>query len=220
MTYHLPVLASHHNVHPHLASCHLLMEELNIWKGSKIRTFKNATSLLHLMTSRLAPSTMIVHPYAHLMAFKHTREVITVKNIKRILTSISLVTDLEMLEMQYFHMMGEEQYILNPVVLSRVMVLRVGCKMVVDVVTIPTLEGLFMEPGFIGWTDFADTDLEPDMLSLVLSLLLWSQCQSTLQEIEFHNVQLTALLPKFPVPRVTKSCLYWTAATPAASCEE
>ncbi|SJL18930.1 uncharacterized protein ARMOST_22532 [Armillaria ostoyae] len=140
MTYHLPVLADHRNVHPHLASCCLLMEEPNMGMDSEIRTFKKATNLLHLTTSGLAPSTMVVHLYEHLTAFKDTRGVITVENIKRILISISIAMDMEMLEMQYFRMMGEEQYIPNPVMLSRVTVLRVGCKTVVDVVTVPTLK--------------------------------------------------------------------------------
>ncbi|PBK58801.1 hypothetical protein ARMSODRAFT_983555 [Armillaria solidipes] len=168
MTYHLPVLAGHCNVHPHLASCRLLMEEPNMGMDSEIRTFEKATNLLHLTTSGLAPSTMVVHPYEHLTAFKDTRGVITVKNIERILISISMAMDMEMLEMQHFRMM------------------------VVDAVTVPTLERLFVEPGFVSWTDFTDTDLEPDTLFLVLSLLLRSQCQSTLREIGFRNVRLTA----------------------------
>ncbi|SJL18285.1 uncharacterized protein ARMOST_21870 [Armillaria ostoyae] len=193
MTYHLPALVGHRNVHPHLASCRLLMEEPNMGVDSEIQTFEKATNLLHLTTSGLAPSTMVVHPYEYLMAFKDTHGVITVENIERILISISMATNIETLEMQYFCMMGEEQYIPNPVMLSRVTVLRVGCKTVVDAVTVPTLERLFVEPRFVGWTDFADTDLEPDTLFSVLSLLLRSQCQShTLQEIGFRNVRLTA----------------------------
>ncbi len=191
MTYHLPTLAGHHSVQPHLVSCCLLLEQPNMRMDGEIHTFEKATKLLQLTTSGLAPLTVVIHPYEHLMAFKDTHKEITVENIERTLTSISVARDLERLEMQYFRVMGEEQYIPIPVVLSRVTELRVGCKTVVDAVTVPALEGLCMEPGFVGWTNFADTDLEPDTLFSVLSLLLRSQCQSTLWELEFRNVPFT-----------------------------
>ncbi|SJL13677.1 uncharacterized protein ARMOST_17125 [Armillaria ostoyae] len=164
------------------------MEQPDIGMVSEIQTFETATNLLCLMTSGLAPSTMVDHPYELLMDFKDTREIVTVENIERILTSISLAKDLKRLETQYFHVMGDGQDIPNPVMLSRVTELRVGCKTVVDALTVPVLKGLFVEPSFVGWTDFADTDLEPDTLFSVLNLLQQSQCQSTLQEVEFRNV--------------------------------
>ncbi|KAK0431132.1 hypothetical protein EV421DRAFT_1743382 [Armillaria borealis] len=147
------------------------MDTPDIGMVSEIWTFQMATDLLRLMTSGLAPSTMVDHPYELLTDFKDTHEIVTVENIERILTSISLAKDLKRLEMQYFCIMGDGQDIPNPVVLFRVMELRVGCKIVVDALTMPVLEGLFIEPGFVGWTDFANTDLEPDMLfSLCLAL--------------------------------------------------
>ncbi len=168
------------------------MEQPDAEMNSEIGTFHSAASLVDFTTSGLAASTMVDHPFTLLMHFKDTCKEITIENIQMILTLLSSANALRRLEMQYFHVTGDEQDIPNPVMLNRVTDLRLRCKMVVDAVTMPVLEGLFVEPGFIGWTDFADADLEPDTLFSVLNLLQWSQCQNTLQEIELGKVPLTA----------------------------
>lgn len=191
MSFHLPTLAHQRSAYPGLASCHLSMELLDRGLVDDIWAFELATSLIHWTSSGLGPSTSVLHPSTHLMLFMDIHEEITIENVERNLTSLSEANSLKKVEMQYFHIVGDRQYQPNTVLLPRVTHFRVGCKSIIDFVTLPTLKAQFMEPVFLSWTDFANMDLEPDTLASVYDFLQCSQCQVTLCLLEFRNVCLT-----------------------------
>ncbi len=191
MSFHLPTLAHQQSAYPRLASCYLSMELPDRGLVNDIWAFELATSLIHWSSSGLGPSTSVLHPSTHLTLFMDIREEITIENVERILASLSEANSFKKVEMQYFCIVGDGQYQPNTVSLPWVTHFRVGCKSIIDLVTLPTLKALFVEPVFLSWTDFANMDLEPDTLASVYNFLQHSQCQVTLHLLEFHNVCLT-----------------------------
>ncbi len=56
---------------------------------------------------------------------------------------------------------------------------------------LPVLEGLFLEPGCISWSDVHYDDFHLDTLLSVHNLLKHSQCHNTLREVEMQNVPMS-----------------------------
>ncbi len=56
---------------------------------------------------------------------------------------------------------------------------------------LPVLEGLFLEPDCVSWTDLEYDDFHPDTLLSVCNLHERSQCQNTLRGMELQNVPMS-----------------------------
>ncbi len=126
-------------------------------------TFELTESIQVFGIIGLGPATSVFLPASCLTQFTDRCFMIDCTTLEHIVGFLPLTRNLIQVEMQYLHITGTPSHpsTPHPAILSRVIIFRMGCIMVMDSVTLPTLCSLLVGTGFYNSAGLNHPNLDP-----------------------------------------------------------